>query len=123
MAGGGKHTWRSTGVPEKPPGGGGSDGDESGGDPCDIHFETTLNSVDESAIQKVTRGDRLSLSISEENNIPRLQASLDGVRLGIISHPKTLEVIRCIQAENRYVAVVVERQGNVCRVRVERQAP
>ena len=122
MAGGGKHTWRSTGAPEKPAGGG--SGVQSGdGDPCDIHFETALNSVDQAAIQKVSRGNTLNLDVVTENNIPRLQASLHGVRLGVISHPKTLEVIRCIQAENRYVAIVVERQGNVCRVRVERQAP
>lgn len=121
MAGGGKHTWRSIGAPQKPTGVGRP---ESGGDdPCDIHFETTLNSVDETAIKNVTRGDKLSIAIVEENNIPRLQASLDRIRIGVISHPKTLEIIGCIKAGNQYVAVVMERQGNHCRVRVERQMP
>ncbi len=127
MAGGGKHTWRSTGAPPKPTGvsGPGSGGPGSGGgdDPCDIHFETALNSVDETAVKKVTRGTRLKVELVEENESPRLQAILEGVRIGVISHPKTIEVIGCIKAGNEYVAVVMERQGNLCRVCVERQAP
>lgn len=121
MAGGGKHTWRSSGAPQIPTGGGNT---ESGGDdPCDICFETTLNSIDPTAIRKVSRGNKLTVVIVEENNVLRLQATLDGVRLGVISHPKTLEVIGCIRAGNQYVAFVVERQGDLCRVRVERQTP
>jgi hypothetical protein len=122
MAGGGKHTWRSSGTPPKPTGVGRP---ESGGedDPCDIHFETALNSVDEMAVKKVARGTALKVELVEENQVPRLQATLDGVRIGVISHPKTIEVIGCIKQGNEYVAVVMERQGNLCRVRVERQAP
>ena len=121
MAGGGKHTWRSTGAPQEPTGVGRP---ESGGDdPCAIHFETTLSSVDPAAIQKIIRGNRLTVAVVEENNNPRLQVTMDGVRLGVISHPKTLEVISCIREGNQYVAVVMERQGNLCRVRVERLAP
>ena len=126
MAGGGKHTWRSSGAPPKPTGGGGhgTGGNDPGGDdPCDIHFETALNSVDETAVKKVARGTRLKVEIVEENQSPRLIVTLDGVRIGVISHPKTIEVIGCIQQGNEYVAVVRERQGSLCRVRVERQAP
>lgn len=121
MAGGGKHTWRSSSEPQKPMGVGRP---ESGGDdPCDIQFETTLNSVDQTAIQKVCRGTTLTVAVAEENNIARLQATLEGVRVGVIAHPKTLEIIACIRAGNQYVAAVMDRQGNLCRVRVERQAP
>ena len=127
MAGGGKHTWRSTGAPPKPTGvgGPGSGGPGSGGDddPCDIHFETALNSVDETEVKKVARGTSLKVEVLEENNLSRLLATLNGTRIGVISHPKTIEVIGCIQQGNEYVAVVMERQGNVCRVRVERQSP
>jgi hypothetical protein len=127
MAGGGKHTWRSTGAPPKPTGvgrpgtGGPGSGDDD--DPCDIHFETALNSVDETEVKKVARGTRLKVELVEENKLPRLLATLDGARVGVISHPKTLELIGCIKQGNEYVAVVMERQGNLCRVRVERQSP
>jgi len=127
MAGGGKHTWRSGGAPPKPTGPGtggpGSGGPDSGGeDPCDIRFETALNSVDETAVKKVATGARLKVEVVEENKLPRLIATLEGTRIGVISHPKTIEVIGCIKQGNEYVAVVVERQGSLCRVRVERQA-
>ena len=122
MAGGGKHTWRSTGT-DAPPKTTGVGGPRSGDDDdsCDIHFETTLNSVDETAVKKVARGTRLTVDLVEENQLPRLQATLDGARIGVISHPKTIEVIGCIKAGNQYFAVVMERQGNLCRVRVERR--
>jgi len=120
MGGGGINTW--------PPGGGGQEPpdvrpDEPGDDPCDIRFETTLNSIDRAILQKVNRGNALSVDFVDENNIPRLQVSLNGVLVGIISHPRTLDVIGCIKAGNRYTAIVVEKQGNLCRVRLERQLP
>jgi len=126
MAGGGKHTWRSTGAPPKPTGvGGPRSGDPGTGgddDPCDIHFETALNSVDEIAVKNVTRGMSLQIELVEENKIPRLRAALNGIPIGVISHPNAIAIIGCIKRGNNYVAVVTERQGNLCRIRVERQA-
>lgn len=119
MAGGGKHTWRSGSAPRIPVELGRP---ESGGnDPCDINFQTTLNSVDSAVIQDVSRGNKLPLSVENENEVPRLVAFHHGSRVGVIAHPKTLEVINCIAAGNSYAATVVERQGNICRVHVERQ--
>jgi hypothetical protein len=121
MAGGGKHTWRSGGGAKAPEPAGVGRPESGGEDPCDIQFETTLNSVNSSAIQDLSRGNRLNLSVVNENNIERLAATFNGVRVGVISHPKTLEVIGCMGSGNEYVAVVVDRQEALCRVRVERQ--
>jgi hypothetical protein len=121
MAGGGKHTWRSsqnTPKPATPTSGGTGSG---GSDSCDIRFETILNSIDPLAIQNLSRGNKLTISVLNENKVPKLIATLDGRQMGVISHPNTLEVIHCIQMGNNYVAVVLDRQGNLCRVRVERQ--
>lgn len=123
MAGGGKHTWRSSGAPHK---GESADAGRSGSsgtadDACDIRFETVLNSVDLTAIQNVNRGTILEVEIVTENSIDRLVTILNGDRVGVISHPKTLELIGCIHAGNQYVAVVVGKQGNLCRVRIERR--
>jgi hypothetical protein len=89
-------------------------------DPCDFSFETVLNAVDHTAIQKLNRGTRLKVDFFSENDLPRLQATLDGIRIGVIAHPRALEVIKCIQAGNQYVAIIVEKQG-YCRVRLERE--
>ena len=127
MAGGGKHTWRSTGVPPKgePTGGGGlgaGGAGTGGGDACDIRFETILNSVDLPAVQGVSRGNKLDVEIVNENGVERLVTKLNGIFIGVISHPKTLDLIACIGAGNQYVAFVVEKQGNLCRIRIERPA-
>jgi len=127
MAGGGKHTWRSTGVPPKRESTAGGElgvggAGTGGGDACDIHFETILNSVDLPAVQGVSRGSKLDVEIVNENGVERLVTKLNGIFIGVISHPKTLDIIACIGAGNQYVAFVVEKQGNLCRVRIERRA-
>lgn len=124
MAGGGHITWRShDDTPKRDPSGSG--GPPGGGGPpnydaCDIRLETTLNSIDPTAIQKINRGDRLTIREVMENAVSRIVAELNGQRLGVISHPKTLEMIACIRSGNQYEAVVVERQGGLCRICVER---
>lgn len=92
------------------------------GDPCDISFETVLNSVVPLALQSVSRGNKLKLIVDNNKPPPRLTATHDGVIVGVISHPKTLEVIGCIGQGNEYAAVVLERHEYLCKVKVERQS-
>lgn len=74
------------------------------------------------AVQSVSRGNRLPVVIDNSKSRPRLQVTHNGRLVGVISHPNTLEVIRCIGEGNEYVAVVLERQSTLCKVKVERQA-
>jgi hypothetical protein len=74
------------------------------------------------SLQSVSRGNRLNLTVDSKKSPPRLEVKHNGVLVGVISHPKTLEVIGCIGQGNEYVAVVLERQANLCKVKVERQA-
>jgi hypothetical protein len=122
MAGGGKHTWRSSSNSPKRESTDGAGSNSGGDDACDIRFETTLNSIDLIAIQTISRGSTLNVVLVNENSVERLAATLNGVRVGVISHPRTLDIIGCIREGNQYIAVVVEREGNLCRVRIERQA-
>lgn len=122
MAGGGRHTRGrgGVGVPGRSP----SERRPTGPDvedPCDISFETILNSVVPLALQGVSRGERLNLTADSKKSPPRLEAIHNGVLVGVISHPRTLDVIGCIGQGNKYVAVVLERQANLCKVKVERQ--
>ena len=122
MAGGGKHTWQSGSGTGSQAGDVGGGRPETGGeDPCDISFETTLNSVNAVAIESVSRGSRLKLTPVAENGSERLVAKLGEVTIGVISHPKTLDLIACIRSNNSYVATVSDRTGSLCRVRVQRQ--
>ena len=122
MAGGGKHTrGRGEGTPRPDPGGRGPTGPD-GADPCDLFFETILNSVVPLALQSVSRGNKLKLSVDAKKSPPRLEATHNGVFVGVISHPKTLDVIGCIGQGNEYIAIVLERQGTLCKVKVERQS-
>lgn len=118
MAGGGKHTWRSHGESARPivSGSGGTHEE----DLCDIRFETTLNSVDTQALQSVIRGARLNVELKQEAGSDRLCALASETQVGVILHPKSLDVIACMRQGNTYVAVVTDRTGNVCRVRIER---
>jgi len=68
MAGGGKHTRRNTGNPPARTSGEGPDSN----DPCNIRFDTTLNAVDQTAIQNVSRGNGLDVVVLDEKNVPRL---------------------------------------------------
>jgi len=124
MAGGGKHTGGRGGGSSSPrPGIGGAGGIGPGvEDPCDISFETILNSVVPLALQSVSRGDTLKVNADTKKSQPRLEVTHNGVLVGVISHPKTLEVIGCIGQGNEYKAVVLERQASLCRVKVERQS-
>jgi len=121
MAGGGKHTRRGGGGGSAPRPGPGGPGAPDTEDPCDIAFETILNSVDPMAVQDVARGNRLPVTVDNTKTRPRLQVTHNGRLVGVISHPKTLEIIRCIGEGNEYVAVVLERQATLCKVKVERQ--
>jgi hypothetical protein len=124
MAGGGKHTRGRGGGDGSPrPGPGGPGGSDPGvEDPCDISFETVLNSVVPLSLQSVSRGNKLKLTVDGKKSPPRLEVTHNGALVGVISHPKTLEVIGCIGEGNEYIAVVLERQANLCKVKVERQA-
>ena len=120
MAGGGRHTrGRGGGAPGPGEGRPGGPGVE---DPCNISFETILNSIVPLALQGISRGNTLKLAVDDKKSPPRLEATHNGVFVGVISHPRTLEVIGCIGQGNEYVAVVLERQANLCKVKVERQA-
>lgn len=123
MAGGGKHTrgrGGGGGMPRSPL------GERPNGpdviDSCDISFETILNSVVPLALQSVSRGDRLNLTVNNKKSPPSLEATYNGQLVGVISHPRTLDIIGCIGQGNKYIAVVLERQGTLCKVKVERQA-
>jgi len=122
MAGGGRHT---RGRGEGTPGPGPRERrpiDPDVEDPCDISFETILNSIVPLSLQSVSRGNKLKLTVDGKKSPPRLEASHNGVFVGVISHPRTLEVIGCIGQGNEYAAVVLERQGYLCKVKVERLA-
>jgi len=120
MAGGGKHT-RGRGIGPRPISNEGNPAGTNINDPCDITFETVLNSVAPSALQNVSRGNRLELVADSKQSPPRLEAIHNGVFVGVISHPLTLNLIGCIEQGNEYGAIVVERQANLCKVKVERQ--
>lgn len=124
MAGGGHTRGRGGGGSGFPnPGSGGlGQADSDAEDPCNISFETILNSVVPLALQSVVRGDKLALTVDNKKSPPRLVVTHNGVLVGVISHPKTLEVISCIGGGNAYIAVVLERQANLCKVKIERQA-
>lgn len=122
MAGGGKHTWRSGNGSQKRDPRGPGDGGPGNENPCDITLETILNSVVPLALRSVSRGNRLNLSVDNTKSPPRLTATHNGVLVGVISHPKTIDIIACIGADNEYIAVVLDRQASMCRVKVERVA-
>jgi hypothetical protein len=61
------------------------------------------------------------VTVDDSKSRPRLQVTYNGRLVGVISNPKTLEVIGCIGQGNKYVAIVLDRQGTMCKVKVERQ--
>lgn len=84
--------------------------------------DTTLNSPEPSALNKLKKGDRLSVEIGRsplgrEILLSRLKT---GEVAGSLTPPQMLDIMTCIKGGHSYVAeVVAEPAGGECRLRIQ----
>lgn len=88
-------------------------------DDCDIRVVTVLNRVDSEVLSAVVYGASLAVDVIDENGTPRLITSDKGKRVGDINDANALQIAGCIAAGNRYVACVIEKRENYCKVRIQ----
>ncbi len=129
MEGGGSHGFkkpRSTDSSKSPKKSGeagvlgGAGGVQSAGeDECDITVVTVLNRVDSEALKAAPYGAPLDVQIIDENDKPRLVVRNGGNRVGDINDANALKVVGCIRQGRQYVAIIIDRRENYCKVRIQ----
>lgn len=125
MGGGGSggSSWDSSIYSDKSKAGtGGVSSSASGGsDPCDITFETVLNSPNVPELQNVTVNEVLEVGLVTENSQQKVIVTKSGTQLGVIVHPLVMDLITCINSRHEYVAKVIALQGIRCQVIISRK--
>lgn len=105
-------------TPRKPGAGDGSGGPD-GDDPCDFTDTAPLNSVQPAVVAKLTEGAILDINLNKSGPNPVLEVLFQGERAGALTHRNHVRIIRCIEENRKYRAVVIGKRGGSIELRIE----
>jgi hypothetical protein len=92
-------------------------------DPCDIAFETELESLQKPVLQTVTVGQRLAVGIVTSGSYEAVVCTVGKSKavLGTLAgFPGLAALIACIKQGNNYSATITKLDRGRCRVAVKR---